>query len=308
LIRERSARRVAALAALIASATLGGCGDDDAAEEGRTAAREATSTLPGSPGAPDDSAPGSLPPTSGAGPGGTASAPPGAPRPTAPPPTPSPTTSPSPAPAPAGVGAFAPFYLRPAESARIVLEVRSQRGAEPREGSVSHLRSVLGANSGKDVAVAGGSVDGGARAWTADQIRAEADRSGMAQSRGAAVIRILYLRGSFAESDTVLGLAVRSDVAAIFSDKVDEAAGLVGDPARIEDAVTVHEAGHLLGLVDLFLDTGRADPDHPGHSPNRGSVMYYAVESTLVGSILDGGPPTELDAADRADLAAIRRG
>ena len=212
------------------------------------------------------------------------------------------------APAPAGVGAFAPFYLRPAESARIVLEVRSQRGAEPREGTLSHLRSVLRSSSGKDVALAGGSVGGGGREWTADQIRAEADRSGLGQSRDGAVMRILYLRGSFAESETVLGLAVRSDVAAIFSDKVDEAAGLVGDPTRIEDAVTVHEAGHLLGLVDLFLDTGRADPDHPGHSPNRGSVMYYAVESTLVGSILDGGPPTEFDAADRADLATIRRG
>ena len=306
MIRACRVVRLAAVAVVIAAGILGGCGDDGS-EDGRPSTG-VTSTLPGSTVAPDDSAPGSLPPTSGAGPSGSAPTASGAPQPSTPPPTASPTTSASPAPAPAGVGAFAPFYLRPAGSARIVLEVRSQRGAEPRDGSVSHLRRVLAANSGKDVSVAGGSVDGGARAWTADQIRAEADRSGVGQSRGAAVMRILYLRGSFAESDTVLGLAVRSDVAAIFSDKVDEAAGLVGDPARIEDAVTVHEAGHLLGLVDLFLATGRADPDHPGHSPNRGSVMYYAVESTLVGSILDGGPPPEVDAADRADLAAIRRG
>ena len=121
-------------------------------------------------------------------------------------------------------------------------------------------------------------------------------------------MHLYFLRGGFAESDTVLGVSVRSDVAAVFSDRVDEAAGLVGNRGRIEDAVTMHEAGHLLGLVDLFLRTGRADTDHPGHSRSTRSVMYYAVESTLVGSILDGGPPTSFDRDDLADLATIRTG
>ena len=67
----------------------------------------------------------------------------------------------------------------------------------------------------------------------------------------------------------------------------------------------MHEVGHLLGLVDLVLETGRQDPEHPGHSRNRGSVMYFAVESTLVGDLLGGGPPTRFDDADRADLRAI---
>lgn len=220
---------------------------------------------------------------------------------------PDPTTTTAEAPAPGAVGAYAPFYLRPAESSRIVLEIRSQSGAEPRDRTVTHLSEVLAANSGKEVTLAGGRIDGDGRQWTAADIRALAD-AGAAQSRDAAVMRILYLRGGFAESDTVLGIAVRSDVAAIFSDRVDDAAGVLGDPARIEDAVTVHEAGHLLGLVDLFLSTGRADPEHPGHSSNRASVMYWAVESTLVGDILQGGPPTDFDAQDRADLATIRTG
>ena len=307
MTRARRAVRLGLVAALLAVALTGGCADDESPEAGRPAEGRTSSTLPRA--APTSDGPaGSIPTTSSGEPDGGRPDPGSPPPPPPPPPTAPPTTLSSAAPAPAGVGAFAPFYLRPSESARIVLEVRSQRGAEPLEGTLSHLRSVLRSNSGKDVALSVGSVDGGGRAWTADQIRAEADRSGLRQSRDGAVMRILFLRGSYAESETVLGLAVRSDVAAIFSDKVDEAAGLVGDPARIEDAVTVHEAGHLLGLVDLFLDTGRADPDHPGHSPNRGSVMYYAVESTLVGSILDGGPPTEFDAADRADLATIRRG
>jgi hypothetical protein len=76
----------------------------------------------------------------------------------------------------------------------------------------------------------------------------------------------------------------------------------------IEDAVTMHELGHLLGLVDLVLSTGRGDPEHPGHSRNRASVMYWAVESDLVADLLQGGPPRDFDSADLADLATIRNG
>ena len=60
-------------------------------------------------------------------------------------------------------------------------------------------------------------------------------------------------------------------------------------------------------VIDLVLHTGREDPDHPGHSPNRGSVMYWAVERDLVGTLLGAGPATTFDDADRAELAAIRR-
>ncbi len=219
---------------------------------------------------------------------------------------PAPTTSP--APAPGAVGAFAPYYLRPAASGRIVVDVRSQAGAEPQQATLAHLESVLGQVSGKRIDVLGAGVGGAGRQWTADDLRALADAEGASAGPGDAVLHLLFLAGGYAGDDHVLGISVRSDVAAVFSDRVDQAAGLLADRGRIEDAVTMHEVGHLLGLVDLFLATGRADPDHPGHSRNRGSVMYYAVESTLVASVLGGGPPVDFDADDLADLATIRSG
>jgi hypothetical protein len=36
--------------------------------------------------------------------------------------------------------------------------------------------------------------------------------------------------------------------------------------------------------------------------------MYWAVESTLIGDLVTGGPPQDFDTADLADLGAIRRG
>jgi hypothetical protein len=129
----------------------------------------------------------------------------------------------------------------------------------------------------------------------------------MPQGGTGAVIRLLYLRGSSSDAEGALGLAVRGDVAAVFADEVRAAATpLIGSDA-IERAVSLHEVGHLLGLVDLFLQTGRADPEHPGHSPSQDSVMFWAVESGLFADVM-GDLPQDFDAADLADLAMIRRG
>lgn len=217
-----------------------------------------------------------------------------------------PVATPSPAPGP--VGAYAGFYLRPGESAAVLVQVLAQDGAAPRPETLDHVAAVLGRVSGKAVSVTTGGVDGGARQWRSEDLRALADAAGTAQSPDQAVLTLLFLGGGSADNERAVGIAVRSDVAAVFADRVDEAAGVLGSRAAVEDAVTLHEVGHLLGLVDLVLDTGREDPEHPGHSPNRDSVMYHAVESTLLGTLLSGGPPRDFDQADLDDLARIRGG
>jgi hypothetical protein len=208
------------------------------------------------------------------------------------------------------VGQLAPAILRPGRGDRVVLEVRAQQGAGPAAATVDHLARVLGDASGKPVGVDGiDALDGGARDWTAREIVAAASAAAQAESgRTQVAVRLLFLRGTFEGDTGVLGVAVAGDVAAVFSDRVDAAAGLLVPSEVVEDAVAMHELGHLLGLVDLVLATGRADPDHAGHSRNRGSVMYWQVESGLITQLLDGGIPRDFDADDRADLAAIRRG
>ena len=304
-------RRRGRLAALLlaGSVVAAACGTD--AEESEAATT--TTPAPAQTTAPQQPAPSEAPTSTGADgtpgavapPGGSATADPGSP-PAAADAVPDAPAEPVTRPGP--VGSMAARYLRPSGSERVLVQVLTQDGAGPRTAAPERVRQVLAQLSGKAVAVAVAGVSGGARSWTSEELRSLADESAPVQTAEQAVLTLLYLRGGFAENEQAVGVAVRGDVAAVFAERVDEAAGMLGSPSAVEDAVTMHEVGHLLGLVDLVLDTGRQDPEHPGHSPNRGSVMYYAVESTLLGSVLTGGPPRDFDQADLDDLARIRNG
>jgi hypothetical protein len=280
------------VAVLALLAACGGDDDDDAAVAGPTTIVTAPSGEPTATTAPVTTPDGSPAPTSSA----------GAPE----------STVAQAAPASPDVrgrpGSGAAFFLRPEPATSIVVEISTEAGAEPSSGTVEQVASVLGSVSGKSVRTTGGGAVGGREAWTAAELRAAADAAAVTPQGERAVLRILFVHGRYADAENVLGVAVRADVAAIFSDEVDESASPLVGPGVIETAVTMHEVGHLLGLVDLHLQTGREDPEHPGHSTNRSSVMYWAVESTLVTDLLAGGPPRDFDDADRNDLAAIRNG
>ena len=72
----------------------------------------------------------------------------------------------------------------------------------------------------------------------------------------------------------------------------------------------MHEFGHLLGLVNLVYKSpvDHEDKDHPGHSNNEDSVMYWAVESADIGNIITGQLPDEFDNDDLNDLSGILSG
>ncbi len=206
-------------------------------------------------------------------------------------------------------GGFAGMLLAPGPADDLVIDVLVQPGAAVDDAAIAQLRQILASASDKPVAVRGpNTLSASSTVHSADEIRGLADEQGKPeQGKGTAAIHVLYLDGAFTD-DSALGVSVRGDVFAIFPDQIAAAATPLVSRSRIERAVTTHELGHLMGLVDLYLDDDRGDKEHPGHSTNARSVMYWAVESDLVTQILGGPPPVDFDAADQADLRKIQGG
>lgn len=210
-----------------------------------------------------------------------------------------------------GDGSLARVLLQPRPATRLVVEALVEPGLAPDGHALDHLARVLrSVSGGKPVTVVEDPLPaGGPTRWSAEElVRAADGHSRQPQGGDQAVLHLLYVHGSFGGRQDVFGVAVRGDVSALFVDQIRANASPVAPASVLEDAVTMHETGHLLGLVDLVLHTGRADPAHPGHSRNQGSVMYWAVDTSLVGTLLDGPPPVDFDAQDLADLATIRGG
>ena len=148
--------------------------------------------------------------------------------------------------------------------------------------------------------------------WSADDVRDARWKHGD-DAMGSDTLNwyFLFPKGTY-NDDSVLGVAVDASTVAVFKDSIEESENFLGRPSadEIERAVTVHEAGHLLGLVNLVYTSPveHEDPDHPGHSSNEDSVMYWAIESSSIGNIFSGNIPDEFDDDDRSDLAGMASG
>ena len=149
-------------------------------------------------------------------------------------------------------------------------------------------------------------------AWSADDVRdARWDLGNDAMDSDTLHWYFLFPKGTYTD-DSVLGVAVDASTVAVFKDSVEESEGFLGRPSseEVERAVTIHEMGHLLGLVNLVYTSpiDHEDPEHEGHSSNEDSVMYWAIESTSVGNFISGEIPDEFDADDKSDLAEMASG
>jgi hypothetical protein len=304
-----------AAAALLGALAIAGCSSPDASIEDVLDASPDGTTVTTPPG-DVTTAPTATPAEGGGGAteGGATGDGDQAAAPTAPP---SPTTAAlTPADDDASVGANARAMLR-GDRPSLVLEIDVQQGVDVDRDAVDHLVSVLEGVLDKPggIVVDGIEEFGDTRTtWSSDDLRAAAaDHRTTATTDDQVSVHVLYVAGSHAQDGSqtnAIGVAYSASTIAIFPQRWQGMASLLGSSEAIERAVLVHELGHLLALVNLGYtsDIDHEDPEHPGHSANEDSAMYHAVETTLIGQVFSGPPPATFDEADRADLEGLRTG
>lgn len=206
-----------------------------------------------------------------------------------------------------------------------VIEMDFVEGQEPPAAALttleSRLEEVVDKPGGVEVQ-RGETLSARGGSWSQKDIL---DTDGRTQDRttggDTVVLHLMFLDGSYAPNADVLGVTytyssggrvTSSGPIAIFSEKIREAACPVPlapclNENAIWTAVLVHEFGHAMGLIDLGAPMQRdhEDDEHPGHSTNQDSVMYYAVETVNVANVFRNGPPTTFDVNDKADLCAL---
>ena len=229
------------------------------------------------------------------------------------------------------LGEGARELVDPRVHAKLVVELDYPAGYAPNSEAKSILKSTLAEVTGRDASqiqiVESADIPVEAsKKYTTNEIRTlEAEHRDRRSGGDTAVLYVMYVAGGYSEDSgdsRVLGIAYGATSLAIFKGNVQDAtrSRVIGgitvptvEERCIERAVLVHEFGHVAGLVNLGTPMVRPheDPEHPGHSSNKQSVMYYAVENTVdLFALFTGGCseiPYKFDENDKADLAALRR-
>jgi hypothetical protein len=207
---------------------------------------------------------------------------------------------------------MATTYLRPSPARSLVVEVDWMSGRKPSSSSLSHLETVLRRELAKPDGVSvrlGAEMATSRTTWSVgDLVVAERQFRRERSAGSRATMWVAFVGGSFDQTPSALGAAFTASAAVVFRDRIGEATSALLLASEIERSVLTHEAGHLLGLINIGYRSTIAheDPAHPKHSNNPDSVMYWAVEDLSVRDVLSGGPPEDFDASDRADLAMLR--
>lgn len=197
----------------------------------------------------------------------------------------------------------------------LLVEIDHPAGWKPTDEAINQLRAALNdVTQKKNIDIRfDASIPIKSGAYTYAQIRALEEEHRDHQTGGdTAVLYIVFVAGSSAENENTLGAAYQGTSLVMFKGKIREASQGVFAPreANIERAVLVHEFGHAAGLVNLGaeMQTPREDAEHKGHSTDKNSVMYWAVENRDgILTLLSGGSgiPYQFTAQDKADLRAL---
>ena len=202
-------------------------------------------------------------------------------------------------------------YMQAQPYSKIIIEIDYISGYEPTSSTKSALQDVFQNVARKQVTFAGGNVITPTKnTYTVnDLIAMEKTNRQYYTSGDTAVVYMMFLNGQF-QNGGALGVSFKASSMALFVERINDATSALILYSQIEKAVAVHELGHLMGLVNINYRSERnhEDVQHPSHSNNENSVMFWAVEDISLKNVLNFGPPSNFDNDDLFDLQKIRDG
>lgn len=140
-----------------------------------------------------------------------------------------------------------------------------------------------------------------------DLVTTSQDHRDRSSGDGTVALHVLVLPGRL-EVEGVPGAAFHATAIALFPEEIESRLPPGAPIGAFEAAVAVHELGHTFGLVNRTgAGAFHEDPEHPGHTADEDSVMYWAVESPSLTDLFGGGPPSEFNDADREEMGRIRQ-
>lgn len=216
---------------------------------------------------------------------------------------------------PVVTGASARDFLSDATYRALVVEVDHVQGQAPSASALQLLQARLQERCNKPdgvTIVVDDAIPSAGGVYSVAANRAlEAQHRDQVSGGTTAVIYVLYLDGQ-SDQDTgggrVLGWAHGPSSIGIFRESIAASSNALATADEVEGAVLVHEAGHVLGLVNngTPMVANHEDPAHRAHDVNDACIMHWLIETSNIRDLVLnlGSLPTQFDAACVADLQA----
>lgn len=198
------------------------------------------------------------------------------------------------------VGASANELLASSKYSSLVIEIQYMPGYTPDPASVNNLVSFLSnylnKPSGIRVIQSQIATSGKSSLTVADAAAIEKTNRTAFNTSTEIAMYILIADAPYSDP-SVLGISYRNTSVCLFGSVIQQNSGGVGQVNRTKLYSTVmeHEAGHLLGLVNIGtpMVSNHLDATHGNHCNNQNCLMYYTAETTdLLGFLLVGNIPT----------------
>ncbi|HEY6159836.1 MAG TPA: peptidase [Bacteroidia bacterium] len=197
---------------------------------------------------------------------------------------------------------------------QLVIEVQYVGGYRPDDATLAQLEAFLGnyLNKPGDIVIKEKAITSpGQVAYSIDDIKKiEKKNRSEFTDRRTLTAYILFVDGDYnanSGNSRVLGMAYGSTSIVIFEKTLQEFSGGIGQPSTsaLEETVSDHEFGHLLGLVNNGTEmlSDHQDAAHGKHCNVEGCLMNYEVEtSNIVANAFNSVPVLDQHCVD--DLRA----